>query len=271
MKATILSGEVEMVRTTNALYLLGAQPTVSFLEATPEWVVAQATMGYAGVYQAEPLTEAQQKQYWKELGDTKLKGPLEMANTLWLVEDVTRAFTHQLARYRLGTSMVQESQRFVIQYAEEIPTVGNAAKIMVPNKVVREGHLENFIDTCEGSMEEYHRLIKEGIDVQDARSVLPTHICTRLYLSINMSALVHVYEQRSCCQAQSGEWTAVIRQMKFLLDDRGFKRYAATLLAPWQNPNCITCGFGANFDRPCKNKDKFDANLDAAYWKSDIS
>lgn len=270
MQTTIV-GSVEQVRATNALYLLGAQPKAHLLNATPEWVVAQAVMGYTGVFQAEPLTKDQQDEYWKELGATKLKGPLEMANTFWMVENVTRAFTHQLARYRLGTSMVQESQRFSIQVAEQDLSKGNLAKIMVPAKVVSTGQMETFIDTCELAMEEYHRLIAGGADIQDARSVLPTHICTRLYLSVNMAALAHIYEQRSCCQTQGsgdkGEWELVVKQMKTQLHEQGFKHYAATLIAPWENKNCVTCGFGANFDRPCRNQYLFDANLDALYWK----
>lgn len=268
-----VTGSIEQIRTTNALYLMGPDPKVSLLYATPEWVVAQATMGYTGKYQAEPLTKEQQETYWKELGNTKLKGPLDMATTFWLIDEVTRAFTHQLARYRLGTSMVQESQRFSIQFATEAPSVGNVAKIMVPSKVVANDQVEQFIDGCEPAMEEYHRLIARGAEAQDARAVLPTHICTKLYLSMNMSALAHVYEQRSCCQTQGsgdkGEWELVVKQMKTQLHEQGFKHYAATLIAPWENKNCVTCGFGANFDRPCKNKAKFDANLDALYW-SDV-
>lgn len=256
-----------IITTPQAKYLLGAQPVATLLQATPEWVVAQATMGYTGTYQAEPLTKEQQETFWTELGKTKLKGPLEMAQTFWLVENVTRAFTHQLARYRLGTSMVQESQRFSVQVATEVVSLqpGNPATIMVPLTVVASGEVEEFIQTCETAMAEYHSMISDGIPVQDARSVLPTHICTRLYLSVNMASLSHIYEQRSCCQADHAEWYPIIRQMRSQLYDQGFTHYAGTLMAPWEDKNCISCGFGANFDRPCKHQHLFDRNLNNAW------
>src|SRR5688572_1342097 len=99
---------MRIIESNQALYLLGAQPKATLLHASPEWIIAQATQGYAGIFSAEPLGEQAAEHYWNELGATVLKGPLEMATTFWLVENVTRAFTHQLARYRMGTSMVQE-------------------------------------------------------------------------------------------------------------------------------------------------------------------
>lgn len=250
----------DKIQTQHASYLLGPQPKVTLLHATPEWVVAQATKGYEGVYTAEPMTEEEQARYFKELGETALKGPLEMATTFWLIEAVTRGFTHQLARYRIGTSEVQESMRFSIQDASR-------AQIMVPPAIGRdEDGQESFIDIGEAAMDFYNTSIANGVPTEDARAILPTNICTRLYLSVNVKALVHIYRQRSCCQAQHGEWGSVIRQMREELINKGFRHYAYALLAPWEDKNCITCGFGANFDRPCKHAHLFEANLDAAYW-----
>lgn len=251
-----------IIQTELCTYLLHAQPKVTLLDATPEWVVAQATKGYTGHYSPEALSPREQAQFWEELGNTKLKGPLEMASTFWLIEDVTRAFTHQFARYRIGVSTVQESQRFSKQ-------VGANAKIMVPSRVVNNaGELESFIEGCETMMHTYYAMLDAGnVQVQDARGILPTNICTRLYTSISVPALKHIYEQRYCCQAQDsgageqGEWKQVVRQMKEQLVLKGRPHYAALLEAPWENPQCTNCGFGASFDRPCSYQDKFDANL----------
>lgn len=250
----------DKIFTDHCTFLLGPQPKATLLFSTPEWVVAQATKGYTGHYSSEPLTEQEVQTFWQELGATKLKGPLEMAQTFWLVEDVTRAFTHQLARYRMGMSMVQESQRFSVQE-------GIRAKIMIPQNVTRSGELEAFIESCEQAMIGYHTAILAGIPVQDARAYLPQHICTRLYVNFTMSSLAHVYDQRSCCQAQEGEWEILIQQFKQELWDKGFIHYHDTLMAPWENPTCTSCGFGAAFDRPCSHKAKFDRNLENLYWK----
>lgn len=261
---------IDQIVTENCVYLLGPKPKATLIEATPEWVVAQAVKGYTGVYNNEAMSIDEQHAFWDELGSTKLKGPLEMAQTFWLIEDVTRAFTHQLARYRIGTSMVQESQRFSKQSAGK-------ARIMVPVNTVRglstleeavaPVSLESFIDTCELMMQEYHTRVAAGGDIQDARAILPTHICTRLYLSVNVASLAHIYNQRQCCQAQHGEWTDITVQMRSQLDANGYQHYAGTLQAPWEDPNCITCGFGANFDRPCQFKEKFEQNLINAFFQ----
>jgi len=255
----MLPSQTTRIHTLNATYLNGPQPLATLLYATPEWVIAQATKGYTGVYQDYGLTEGEQDAYWQELGNTKLKGPLEMATTFWLIQGVTRAFTHQLARYRLGTSMVQESQRFSVQD-------GLKARVMVPESVVAEAdQYEDFVEAVEKSLETYTSQVDKGIPVQDARALLPQHICTNLYLSVNMAALAHIYEQRSCCQAQHGEWTNIIAQFKYELERNGFTHYAATLAAPWENPLCVNCGFGANFDRPCAHKQLFEDNLERLY------
>lgn len=259
----------DSIMTENCLYLLHPQPLATLLYATPEWVIAQATKGYTGVYTDDAMGTDEQDKFWRELGDTKLKGPLEMANTFWLIEDVTRAFTHQLARYRLGVSMVQESMRFSKQDKK-------LAHIMVPSNIVNNSSgLEQFVDSCETAMQTYHTMTATpGINIEDARAILPTHICTRLYLNVNLSALAHIYDQRYCCQAQGsnldeqGEWKQIVTQMKEELVAHGYNHYAATLAAPWENPLCVSCGFGASFDRPCTYANKFSNNLEALAKKA---
>jgi flavin-dependent thymidylate synthase len=252
---------MDTIHTNQCLYFLNPQPKVTLLHATPEWVVAQATKGYTGHYSSEKLSEEELNLFWKELGATKLKGPLEMASTFWLIEDVTRAFTHQFARYRIGVSMVQESQRF--SYQDK-----NLAHIAVPSNIAKDGEkTEMFIDSCETALSTYNQAIKQGVAIQDARALLPTGICTRLYATISMNSLAHIYSQRKCCQAQADEWSKVVDQFKAELEAHTLYHYAATLIAPWEDPRCTNCGFGAAFDRPCKNAKLFEANLEKLYWK----
>jgi thymidylate synthase ThyX len=245
----------EIINGTYATYLLGAQPIVTLLYATPEWIVAQATKGYTGHYAAEALSAEEVKEFWNELGATKLKEPLAMAQAFFLIQDVTRAFTHQIARYRLGINIVQESQRFSLQDKHK-------ATIVIPQNYCKNNTLvEEFIDICEQNMAHYHAAIDAGLAVQDARAILPTHICTRLYVNASILTLAHIYEQRSCCQAQEGEWEEVISQIKCALRQQGFTQYSNVLRAPWETKTCISCGFGASFDRPCAYQSKFEQNL----------
>lgn len=255
-----------IMETELCTYIVRPQPKVWLLSATPEWVVAKATKGYTGIYTTEPISMEEQIKFWQELGDTKLKGPLEMASTFWLIEDVTRAFTHQFARYRIGVSMVQESQRFSKQ-------VGKLARIMVPDRIVNNSSaMEEYIESCETAMRTYYAMLEaEGVETQDARGLLPTNICTRLYATIAMTGLTHMYEQRHCCQAQdsgageNGEWKQVVTQFKQELKNYGYLNYARSLKAPWEDPRCTNCGFGASFDRPCSYAEKFRENLIRLY------
>lgn len=250
-------GKMKLARGIRFLY--GPAPKVTLLHATPEWIVPTTTRGYTGVYSPE-IEGWEVEKFWDELGATKLKAPLEMANTVWLIEDVTRSFTHQIVRYRTA-SVVQESLRFSIQD-------GYKAVVMVPETVLRDPvQMENFCEATEAAFEEYQYMIGIGIPVQDARSVLPHGTCTRLFFGVDVRTLVHIYDQRMCCQAQgsgageSGEWTSVMGQMRGQLAEKGFPNYAMQLKAPWEDPLCIDCHFGASFDRACSYKDRFSENL----------
>lgn len=230
------------------------QPEVFLANMSDPTVVGMATRGYTGQFGVE-ISETEFQKYWSELDLTRLKTPLEMVHVTFLFRNVTRAFTHQLVRYRLGTSFVQESMRFSVQ---------NEAGILVPGKVWESPELsvlESFIDAIEKSMEHYWAMIDVGVPTQDARAILPHAITTNVFAQFSLLALTNIYRQRTCCQAQEGEWETVMRLVKLLISQHSPK-VAEVLRAPWEDPSCTGCGFGASFDRPCLHQAKFDANAD---------
>lgn len=251
-------------------FLFGPRPEVTLINATPQSVVALMTRGYTGNYSAT-ITPEEELQFFRELGNTKLKAPLEAAQVCFLLEDVTRSFTHQIVRYRTA-KIVQESLRFSIQVSEQEQS-GNRAKVMVPQSVMDSGSeaLEDYCLSCENAFRSYWTAIESGVPTQDARGLLPHNTCTRMFISLDVKTLAHIAEQRYCCQAQgsgageSGEWTSVVEQMKESLKENGFWYYADQMRAPWEDPECTNCGFGASFDRPCSYQHKFFANLKAKY------
>src|SRR3990172_698823 len=88
-----------------------AAATVDLIAWTNYAVAAMylTTRGYTGVYSPSLEWEGYTKeQAFEDIQKTKLQTPFEMVHTLWLLRDVTRAFTHQLVRYRIGTAFVQE-------------------------------------------------------------------------------------------------------------------------------------------------------------------
>jgi thymidylate synthase (FAD) len=236
-------GEIRSVE-----FFLRPQPEVILIDLSNPNVVAMATRGYAGKY-SEDITSEELELYWKELDLTKLKTPLEMVHATFLLRGVTRSFTHQMVRYRIGTSFVQESLRFSVQ---------DQAKILVPSNL--EGkNLKKFIDVNLQIMEAYWDLIDAGEKTEDARALLPHAILTNLFGQFSLLTLSNICRQRLCCQAQEGEWGIVVSSMKKEIQARS-PQCAEVLRAPWQDPNAISCGFGASFDRPCIHQAVFDQN-----------
>lgn len=223
-------------------------PDVRLIELTDPTVVGMATRGYAGLYSSD-ITQEEFDRYWAELDLTKLKTPLEMVHVTVLLLGVTRSFTHQLVRYRLGTSFVQESMRFSVQ---------DSAGILVPSG--SEEQVSAFEWRAKQAMRNYWRMLDEGAPTEDARALLPHAVTTNIFCQFSLLALANIYTQRTCCQAQHGEWGIVMSRIRRLVAERS-EKCASVLRAPWET-GATTCGFGASFDRPCIHQAAFDRNAE---------
>lgn len=231
--------------------------------ASPAETLAILTRGYTGRYDSE-LRPEEVEQFLKELASTKLHTPLRFATMVWLFKGVTRAFTHQLVRYQIGTSFVQESLRFSVHDTVDVllPTryLGETGSVTFPGLTYKLG--------CESAVDSYHEQLRLGAAPEDARGVLPTNVLTSIFFGCNMETLAHIYTQRLCCQAQSQEWTPLMRQIKEILTrSTVWSPLAGFLKAPWEG-GAISCGFGASFDRPCTNQKHFDENLLRIYGEA---
>lgn len=233
-------------------FFLRPKPLVTLVDLNDPMVVGMATRGYAGMYSQE-MTEGEFALYWAELDLTKLKTPLEMVHATFLIKRVTRSFTHQMVRYRIGTSFVQESMRFSVQ---------DSAGILVPNEVSSDPvALEKYVEIMTATMRAYWAMIDAGGKTEDARSLLPHAITTNLFGQFSLLTLASIYKQRTCCQAQEGEWGAVVGAMRRELLKKS-EKCAEVLRTPWQEPGVFGCGFGASFDRPCIHQAAFDRNFE---------
>jgi hypothetical protein len=67
------------------------------------------------VYSQTEITDEQREWAWEELSKTRLNTPLEGVTVKFMLEAVTRSFTHQLVRQRVGAYYVQESLRFAVK------------------------------------------------------------------------------------------------------------------------------------------------------------
>jgi len=140
----------------------------------------------------------------------KLKELAYMANSIpsswefvsytFLIEGVTRAFTHQLVRTRTA-SFAQQTMRVLDvkgwDYATG-PTLQDSASYR---------HIMSLIAGA------YSQLIADGAAIEDARGVLPTNILTNIVMKIDLRNFVSMVRKRSSPRVQ-GEYRAVLQSLQ---------------------------------------------------------
>lgn len=128
----------------------------------------------------------------------------EFVDYTFAIQDVTRAFTHQLVRHRAGTSFAQQAQRVVDMSGftyETGPSIRGT-----PQE-------DQYRDTMREIAIGYRKLVEGGVNKQDARGVLPTNICTNIVFKANLRTLHDMGLKRLCVKAQ-GEFQDVFRAIK---------------------------------------------------------
>lgn len=128
----------------------------------------------------------------------------EFVDYVFLIEGVSRAFTHQFVRTRTG-SYAQQTMRVLdmgdYDYVEtERIAADPAARAIVAeaNAAIRAA---------------YRRLTSEiGVPAEDARGILPTNIATNIVAKFNLRTLADLAASRSGGRTQA-EYRAVMRAM----------------------------------------------------------
>ena len=228
----IVSGavaEVELVTMTDA----------------PASSMATAARGYSGTYSSAPMDKEEGLEYLKDVRKTKLATPTEMVHFLWLITGVTRAWTHQAVRYRVGTAFIQQSMRFL--------GYQGVYRVLCPLKDQKNEEFDIYCTSASRAIQAYVDMKDRGVADQDARGVLPTNILTALFWDMSLSTLMHVYESRMCCQAQGDEWLPILTQMREEITMKAVY-LRSFLTAPIDRGE--DCGFHASFDRPCVWKNR---------------
>lgn len=129
----------------------------------------------------------------------------EFVDYTFAITGVSRAFTHQLVRHRVGTSFAQQSQRAVDMTGFEYITGPSIDEV------------PDLDEEYDGVMRhlsiQYARLIKGGAAVHDARGILPTNISTNIIFKANLRTLHEMALKRLCVKAQ-GEFQDVFRAIR---------------------------------------------------------
>lgn len=257
-----------------------AAPRVYLLSATPDplGAIAAMCMMYEGkvIRDLSRVTDDQRRFYWEQANATHLKAPLEAVDLHFMIEGVSRAFTHQMVRQRTAV-YAQESLRFAVKESpleEEIP--------LPPSIRPKSPEHATWYTAIKNIHQAYLYLIANGVPAEDARGLLPHATLTRLHYKTNLRNLLDHLGNRLCTQAQF-EWRFVGAQIREALynwrgevtaaqvtiDDKvirteRFNDWQWKLMAesgPFR-PVCYAlghCPFTASFDRPCTIRDRVQA------------
>lgn len=159
---------------------------------------------------------------WEYMQGT-IQSSWEFVDFTFLIEDVTRAFTHQLVRHRVGTSFAQQSQRAVDMSGFAFKPLDNG----------NENHTMVFENAMESANLYYQALRALDVPPQDARGVLPTNIYTSIVFKANLRTLHDMCLKRLCVKTQ-GEFQDVMRHIRNLTIDA----------LPWTEPVLrVGCAF----------------------------
>ena len=166
----------------------------------------------------------------------------EFVDYTFLIQDVSRAYTHQQVRHRVMSFSQQSLRVFPAEsFSYYIP----------PNIEKDRFQLAVYEAAMKNIQNNYNVLLHKGADIQDARGILPTNICTHILVKANLRALSNLMETRLCVRAQ-GEFQDAALTMKELVKE----------VHPWAehvlNPCCILHGYCQfkNFECPLKVKYK---------------
>lgn len=251
-------------------------PRVTLLSATPDPLGALGAMCamYEGrvVRDLAELSDDDRRRYWEEVGKTHLKAPLEAIDLHFMVEGVTRAFTHQMVRQRTAV-YAQESMRFAVK--EKIAARPGPLITAEPTGQANKIWGQAMKDVWRA----YETLIQHGIPAEEARGLLPHDTLTRLNFKTNLRNLADHMGNRLCTQAQF-EWRLVAAQIKKAIREYGSKgevyrpdrpAFGSHREVKWQfeliadsdifRPVCFSvgrCPFKATFDRGCTIRERVD-------------
>lgn len=160
---------------------------------------------------------------------------LEHWSATFAVSGVSRALTHQLVRHRVA-SYSQQSQRYVDM---------DGFDYVVPESILnRPDSLEQFKWGMKAIQKVYKTLLAYGIDMEDARYILPNACTTNIIVSMNARQLRHFFALRCCNRAQK-EIRELADKMLELVKD------VAPTIFENAGASCVQAGYCPEGKRSC--------------------
>jgi flavin-dependent thymidylate synthase len=256
-------------------------PKAYLLNATPDPLGSLAALNaiYTGGVKRSlsEVTDEERREALVEVRKNKLQGPLEVIQFHFLLEGVSRAFTHQIVRGR-HAFYAQESLRFAVVEGEAWTD-----RVATPPgfEFWTEGQKEEWEAGVMQAEDSYARLVGSGIPAEDARGLMPHAMTTRIHWVCSLRELLYVAGVRLCTQAQF-EWrlamASVVQSLRDLgrrsdavsetlrdypepIDDGYHDGWQFEEIANLLRPICYqegACGFKAKADRSCSIRERVD-------------
>lgn len=198
---------------------------VSLLNYTPDplKVIASA----ARITRGKDESYKDEEYYFKLLYKSGHYSVFEHVSFTFLIEDISRACSHQLVRFRIGVSFTQRSQRYTDEsnFSYIIPTSINK----------NEKALNMYNSAILKCRETYKNLTSYGIPTEDARFILPNGANTEIIMTINYRELMHASGLRLCKKSQ---WE--IRRLFWLIKKN--VNNVSPLMGAYLQPKCFDDG-----------------------------
>lgn len=171
------------------------------MNSDPLGDVASMNKMYAGEVcrSLESLTNMERQHHWEEVMATRLKAPHESVRFHFMIEGVSRSYTHQQVRQRTA-GYAQESLRFAVK--EEVETCEPPSIARLGNSPTDQLTRHIWDQAVEQLWDAYRYLVENGIPSEDARELLPHATATRLHYITDLRNLSEQAGNRLCTQAQ---------------------------------------------------------------------
>jgi thymidylate synthase (FAD) len=174
--------------------------------------------------ESERITRQQMLEFIERRLQTGHASPLEQCWFEFAISGVSRAFSHQFVRHRIGISFEQQSQRYVTFKKGQYPYT-------VPQTVQKKGFAEKMEKALRELGALYQEMVDAGIPTEDARFVLPTAAQTNFKITVNFQELLHICDLRLCTRAQ---WE--FRKVASLMRAEVHRKFRE--LSPYLQPKC---------------------------------
>ncbi len=145
--------------------------------------------------ESERITRQQMQEFIEKRLETGHTSPLEQCWFEFGIAGVSRAFSHQFVRHRIGISFEQQSQRYVAFKKGEFPYT-------VPETVRKAGLEDKLARAFRELGQLYQEMLEAGVPAEDARFLIPNAAQTNFKITINFQELLHIADLRLCTRAQ---------------------------------------------------------------------